>query len=157
MWAKNKQNKSGFTIVELLIVIVVIGILAAITIVAFNGVQQRGRDAERTSDVKQLKKALEMFYAENSYYPAVGDVTNATFRTNTLKIPAGIVTPPGQTGTIGYCWANTPNSYCYVGRAAAGGSFDCGTAGEQCIGYTISYRLESDSSTMVSERSAVWP
>ncbi len=40
MWAKHK----GFTIVELLIVIVIIGILAAITIVAFNGAQQRGRD-----------------------------------------------------------------------------------------------------------------
>ena len=157
MWAKNKQNNTGFTIVELLIVIVVIGILAAITIVAFNGVQQRARDAERTSDIKQLKKALEVFYAENSYYPAVNDVTNATFRTNTLKIPASIVTPPGQTGTIGYCWSNNPSTYCYVGRAAAGGSFDCGTAGEHCIGYTISYRLESDPSTRIDERSANWP
>lgn len=47
MRIKNKQN-SGFTIVELLIVIVVIGILAAITIVAYNGVQQRARDMTRT-------------------------------------------------------------------------------------------------------------
>lgn len=155
MWVKQKQY-NGFTIVELLIVIVVIGILAAITITAYNGIQQRGRDAERTSDVKQLKKALEMFYAEKNYYPSVGDVTNATFRANTLKIPEGIVTPPGQTGTISYCWAATPSNYCYVGRAATGGSFDCGTVGEQCVGYTISYRLESDPNNRVDERSLVW-
>ncbi|RYF29318.1 MAG: prepilin-type N-terminal cleavage/methylation domain-containing protein [Chloroflexi bacterium] len=41
------SSKSGFTIVELLIVIVVIGILAAITIVAFNGVQKRAQQSKR--------------------------------------------------------------------------------------------------------------
>lgn len=69
MWTKQKQ--SGFTIVELLIVIVVIGILAAITIVAFNGVQQKGRDAKRSSDVNYVKKLLEMYKTENGTYPAV--------------------------------------------------------------------------------------
>ncbi|MNQ41770.1 Type II secretion system protein G precursor [compost metagenome] len=151
-----KQKQPGFTIVELLIVIVVIGILAAITITAYNGIQQRGRDAERTSDVKQLKKALEMFYAEKNYYPSVTDIRSASFRTNTLKIPEGIVTPPDQTGTISYCWSANPNSYCYVGRTPAGGSFDCTAAGEQCVGYTISYRLESDPNNRVDERSLVW-
>jgi general secretion pathway protein G len=51
MWAKQKQQ-SGFTIVELLIVIVVIGILAAITIVAYNGVQNRAKTAALTSDLR---------------------------------------------------------------------------------------------------------
>lgn len=55
----------GFTIVELLIVIVVIGILAAITIVAFNGLQQRGRDAARKSDVSSIAKALSLYQADN--------------------------------------------------------------------------------------------
>ncbi|MDT4867500.1 type II secretion system protein G [compost metagenome] len=58
-----KQKQSGFTIVELLIVIVVIGILAAITVVAYNGIQQRARDTERTTDIKQLHRSLERFYA----------------------------------------------------------------------------------------------
>jgi type II secretion system protein G len=69
MWVKNK-HQTGFTIVELLIVIVVIGILAAITIVAFNGVQQRGRDVKRTSDVGQLKKLVEMYKADTGTYPS---------------------------------------------------------------------------------------
>ena len=64
-WAK----QAGFTIVELLIVIVVIGILASITIVAYNGIQQRGRDAQRRSDVATIAKALELYYLDNGAYP----------------------------------------------------------------------------------------
>jgi len=63
------KSKSGFTIVELLIVIVVIGILAAITIVAYNGIQQRGRDAQRRSDFVALEKALRLYRVDNSGFP----------------------------------------------------------------------------------------
>ncbi|AHB41927.1 hypothetical protein RAAC3_TM7C00001G0054 [Candidatus Saccharibacteria bacterium RAAC3_TM7_1] len=52
------QRHKGFTIVELLIVIVVIAILAAITIVAYNGIQQRARDSIRSQDLATIKKAL---------------------------------------------------------------------------------------------------
>jgi type II secretion system protein G len=66
---KRTSTSRGFTIVELLIVIVVIGILAAITIVAYNGIQQRGRDAQRKSDITQIAKAVELYYADNGNYP----------------------------------------------------------------------------------------
>lgn len=46
------KNKNGFTIVELLIVIVVIGILAAITLVAYNGIQARANDTAIKSDLR---------------------------------------------------------------------------------------------------------
>lgn len=62
-----KQN--GFTIVELLIVIVVIAILAAISVVAYSGVQSRARDAQRASDVVVILKALELYKADNGTYP----------------------------------------------------------------------------------------
>lgn len=63
----------GFTIVELLIVIVVIGILAAITIVAYNGIQQRGRDAQRKNDVAAIVKALGLYEVDNGpMYTASG-------------------------------------------------------------------------------------
>lgn len=52
------SSKSGFTIVELLIVIVVIGILAAITIVAFNGVQKRAQQSKRVNDIAVIEKAI---------------------------------------------------------------------------------------------------
>ena len=63
------KKLSGFTIVELLIVIVVIAILATISIVAYNGVQARARDAQRQQDVKTIAKALEMYYIDNGKYP----------------------------------------------------------------------------------------
>lgn len=48
----------GFTIVELLIVVVVIAILASITIVAFNGVQERARQSQIEADITQLRRAI---------------------------------------------------------------------------------------------------
>ena len=66
-WAQ----KHGFTIVELLVTIVVIGILAGITIISYNGISQRSRDSRRDSDVSQLKIAIEKYHSENSTYPSV--------------------------------------------------------------------------------------
>jgi prepilin-type N-terminal cleavage/methylation domain-containing protein len=54
---KRAFNQTGFTIVELLIVIVVIGILAAITIVSYNGIQDRARTAQINADLQNLDKA----------------------------------------------------------------------------------------------------
>lgn len=67
------KKTAGFTIVELLIVIVVIGILAAITIVAFNGVQARSRDTARITKVKDIAKALELYKVDNGRYPPILD------------------------------------------------------------------------------------
>ncbi|MDB5187107.1 MAG: fimbrial protein pilin [Candidatus Saccharibacteria bacterium] len=67
MWAKQKQI--GFTIVELLIVIVVIGILAAITIVAYNGVQNRAQDTKRVHDAQAIVTALEAQKTVSGSYP----------------------------------------------------------------------------------------
>lgn len=49
--------------------VVVIAILAAITIVAFNGVQARARDSARKNDIAAIKKALELYYIDNGSYP----------------------------------------------------------------------------------------
>jgi prepilin-type N-terminal cleavage/methylation domain-containing protein len=66
---KMKKN-NGFTLVELLVVISIIGILASIGLIAFGSAQARSRDAQRKSDLKQLGSALELYYSDYGQYPA---------------------------------------------------------------------------------------
>lgn len=66
-----KNNlQTGFTIVELLIVIVVIGILASITVVAYNGFQNRAYDTTVRSDLKNTATSLELYRIQHDVYPA---------------------------------------------------------------------------------------
>lgn len=60
-----QQSANGFTIVELLIVIVVIAILAAISIVAYSGIQARARDTKRASDIAVIEKAIRAYDVAN--------------------------------------------------------------------------------------------
>lgn len=60
------MRQKGFTIVELLIVIVVIGILAAITIVSFNGVQNRAHDTTVKSNLAAIAKKYELFKTDST-------------------------------------------------------------------------------------------
>jgi len=74
----NIRNKtqSGFTIVELLIVIVVIGILAAIVIVAFNGVQSRANATSAKSNATTILKKIEAYNSLKSTYPVTATQMN---------------------------------------------------------------------------------
>lgn len=64
-----ERYKHGFTIVELLIVVVVIAILASISVVAYNGIQQRSRNTQVISGVNQYYKAVLQYAAVKSVYP----------------------------------------------------------------------------------------
>lgn len=65
-----KINK-GFTLVELLVVMAILGVLVALVAGNFRSSQIRGRDAQRKSDLKQLSLALELFFNDFGYYPPV--------------------------------------------------------------------------------------
>jgi prepilin-type N-terminal cleavage/methylation domain-containing protein len=59
----------GFTIVELLIVIVVIAILASISVVAYNGIQNRAETTSRLAEIKSWEQAFKLYRAENGEWP----------------------------------------------------------------------------------------
>ena len=62
-----KRRDDGFTIVELLIVIVVIAILAAISVVAYNGIQTRTQETVVKSDLVMFHKQVSLFYRTKYY------------------------------------------------------------------------------------------
>lgn len=69
-----RRRTEGFTIVELLIVIVVIGILAAITVVAFNGIQSRAHNTAARQDMAAIAKKMQLYKVDSSSdsYPTSG-------------------------------------------------------------------------------------
>lgn len=110
--------KRGFTIVELLIVIVVIAILAAITIVAYNGIQQRARDAQRVSDLSQMEKALKLYGVDNAVLPSCGGFwycastpTKPANNGDYASLAAALV--PNYISKISLDPTNTDNQYGY--------------------------------------------
>ncbi len=76
MHSNTRQNR-GFTIVELLIVIVVIAILASISIVAYNGIQRRANVSAAYSDMKSLGQAFEIYRVDYGQYPTTNTEINA--------------------------------------------------------------------------------
>jgi len=69
----NKNKQFGFTIVELLIVIVTIGILAAIVIISYIGLSKKATEASLTSDLDGAKRQLELYKTEHETYPTTMD------------------------------------------------------------------------------------
>jgi prepilin-type N-terminal cleavage/methylation domain-containing protein len=109
-----KRKQSGFTIVELLIVIVVIGILVALVVTTFSGIQRKARNTERESDVKAIHSQLEAYFNEAGSYPAMADVNSSTWRGTNMKSldPEALKAPAGTAQEL------------------------CGTATTACYGYT---------------------
>jgi len=135
---KNKQ--SGFTIVELLIVIVVIGILAGLVITTFSGIQQKARDTERETDIKAMHGQVEAFWAQKGYYPSLTDMNTAAFVTANLKgLDAGAFKDPkGANGTL--VAAPAASVYAYAVKNAGGTS--CEADDTTCSSYVLTATLE---------------
>ena len=144
----NKRQR-GFTIIELIVIIVVIGILAAITLYGANRYQMDARDAKRTTSITVISEALEKYYDQNGEYPncsAVG-ADGATVAANTLKdLNAAVLVAPqaasGVTNSLG-CGtvATTANDvFQYVGD----GTNPCTNSTGACLRYTLRYKSESD-------------
>lgn len=67
---KMKYKFKGFTLIELMVVMAILGVLVTIALVSFRSSQMRGRDAQRKANIKEISSALELFYSDYQKYPS---------------------------------------------------------------------------------------
>ncbi|TXG78021.1 type II secretion system protein [Patescibacteria group bacterium] len=148
-----KQRQSGFTIVELLIVIVIIGILATLVIVTFSGVQQKARDSERKTDINAIAGQLEAVYASKGFYPTGREVNNGsgneTWRSdNEFRIDAKAFADPKDADatnlTVGASSASSSptGTFTYYYTPLTDTDTVCTTSGD-CVGYVLYANMEA--------------
>lgn len=114
----NTKGKSGFTLVELMLVISIIGVISTITLGVINVPewQQRARDTVRKEDVSTISGALERFYSDNNSYPtavlnnqspAIVAAVPATLSPNYIK-----TIPNDPESGINYYYVTDGQNYC---------------------------------------------
>ena len=115
---RNKKNH-GFSLLELIVVIAIIGVLLAIGTVAFSTAQRKSRDARRRGDMKAWQDALEQSYAENNQ-----SYLNASNQCNTENLNNVIPTDPKNVAPHVYTYSctSTPVGYCLCARLEEDGS-----------------------------------
>ena len=145
-------NRKGFTLVELIVVIIVMAILATIVSLGLNRYLEDGRDSQRISDVTTIVEALEKYYNKYGEYPGCDAMTAAgsVVATNTLKgiDQSALVVPDADASVTNSIRCGTTLSSGgtdgdfieYVGD----GSAECNGSGS-CHSYTIRYRNEATS------------
>lgn len=143
---KNRRQE-GFTIVELLIVIVVIGILAALVITTYSGIQAKARNAKRQTDINSIQTQLEAYYANNNHYPSFADLSSATWDTTNMKSldQTALHDPSATTAGITLSQTAGADVYQYAPLDSSGAS--CETNDATCATYTLTATLEAGAGT----------
>lgn len=97
------KTRSGFTLLELLMVVTIIAVISVIGLVTYTNVQKSTRDARRKADVVTIQKALEQYYQQNGGYPG-----SLTAINNTSYFPAGAYPKDPQASKGDYAYTPAP-------------------------------------------------
>jgi prepilin-type N-terminal cleavage/methylation domain-containing protein len=149
-----KKRDQGFTIVELLIVIVVIGILALLVITTYAGIQAKARNTKRTTDIKSVQTHIEAYFTQNSHYPSLADMNGSAWLTSNLPSldTNALIDPSNASHSTQLAASPTTGQYAYQPTQADGTS-SCETNDTTCAKYTLTATYEGQvngSSTYVA-------
>ncbi len=113
-------KKSGFTLIEMMVVVLIIGLLASIVTISVNNARMRGRDARRQADVDTIRNAVELLLNQNNGTWPAGIVNLTTYTTSvgwgtfgTALTGAGVlsVMPTPPVATTSYRFRRNGNNY----------------------------------------------
>lgn len=148
--AHQKNRELGFTVIELMVVIIILLILGALVALTYSGVQAKNRNSARQSAINQIQAQLEAYYAQTNKYPTLANLNDTNWRKqNTDKLPSDIIRDPRWSDTVQACTKNgaatitaqpEPNCYSYQVTASDGGA--CDNAKADCGHYTLTANLE---------------
>ena len=122
--SRQLHTQSAFTLIELLVVIAIIGVLASVVLASLNTAREKARDAKRLSEMKEMEKALNIYYADNGHYPYEVDANTGSTGTICTSCTGGINTILKQyMGGVPQDPINdSTNYYYYDGRQGCGGN-----------------------------------
>lgn len=146
----SRHKARGFTVIELLVVIVILCILSLFVALAYSGVQAKNRNAERQKDINLLKSQLEPYYAEANVYPTLANLNDPAWRSQNLKrVSATTLQDPRWNNTDQACTIggqpvaiSAPTANCYSYQVTGPDGSACDNAAIACAHYTLTANLE---------------
>ena len=138
-----KQN--GFTVIELIIVIVVVGLLAAIVISTYSGIRVKERNSTRQRDIQVLQTRLEAFYSQNGYYPSLQDINSTSWRTKNMPNlnPSDMIDPSASIANVSNAkLASKPGPGVFSYQVTDSNGNSCETKDTNCAKYTLTATFE---------------
>jgi len=144
------RKSGGFTIIELMLVILIVCILGALVALTASGVQARNRNGDRQKDIDALRMQLESYYAGHDKYPTSDNLSDAAWRSvNTPRLQNGLIDDPRWDIGVTACtrdskpvFASHPASNCYSYQVTASDGSVCNNAKTPCAHYTLTAVLE---------------
>ena len=113
--------KKGFTLIELMVVVLIVGLLSSLVVVNVNNSRIAARDARRIADLGTISSALAAYYADNHFYPTTANFASAIRSAYIANIPTDPINV-------------SPNIYSYTG---------CNCVGANCANYLEKSVLEN--------------
>lgn len=140
MKTRKQTNSSGFTIIELLLVIVLVLTLAFIVAASYNSIRKRERNKERRNDITIIQNKLEIYYAKHNKYPTLDQLNNDDWREANIKdIENGVLSDPLDTNSK---FVNKPTENVYAYQVTGTDGEACNDDAVLCTQYTLTSTYE---------------